>query len=134
MGNAEYMGMRKCFGRILEEKNVKVNLANGRGKTALHYAARYRDEMCDALLKKDANVNAKNENGETPLTVAVLNDSAECVKILSETAADLRGAILYAKTKGDLEAIEILKWSQKMHSLKIRKCTQGKAKLWSVKM
>merc|ERR1712096_97353 len=72
----------ECFERILEEKIVDVNLADEYGRTALHYAAEFgRNEMCDALLKRGANVNAKDTIGRTPLIVAVHN-SAECVKIL----------------------------------------------------
>merc|ERR1712098_259948 len=130
---------------ILEEKNVEVNLTNEYGETALHYAAEFgRDEMCAALLKKGANVNAKNKNGRTPLTVAVLNNSAVCVKIISGKAADPRGALEIAERKGFSELIEILKWKQKMFLMKIREYTngatlnkghtRGKANIFLVKM
>merc|ERR1712098_812235 len=104
------------------------------GNTALHIAARKceRADMCGALLKNGANVNAQNRLKKTPLTVAALNDSAECVKILSEKAADLRGALEFAEKNEEPETIKILKWSQKMHSLKIRKFPRGKSKLWSI--
>merc|ERR1712098_116170 len=114
--------IRAHFGR----KKVDVNLANDKGKTALHIAAeRGRDEMCDALLKKGANVNARRNNGYTPLTDAVFYNSTKCVKIISEKAADFRGALGIAKRRASVEVIEILKWKQKMPLTKIREYTDG---------
>jgi len=144
MGSVSW-NRRECFERILEEKKVDVNLANDKGKTALHFAVAYgRDEMCDALLKKGANVNAKRNNADTPLTDAVFYNSVKCVKIISEKAADLRGALGIAKRREFVEVIEILKWKQKMPLMKIREYTdgatlnkgrtRGKANIFSVKM
>lgn len=127
---------QECFDRILKEKEVNVHLVTIAGETALHYAAyMYGDgKMCAALLKKGANVNAKDTcDGDTPLTAAVRYGTKR-LKMVSEKTADLRGALEIANKKGLLEVTEILKWSQKLHLLRIRKCTQNEAKFWSVKM
>lgn len=64
---------KECFDRILEEQDVNVTWANKQSFTALHWAAAYGDEkMCEALLERGANVNAKNADGEAPLFTALV--------------------------------------------------------------
>ncbi|XP_046643175.1 serine/threonine-protein phosphatase 6 regulatory ankyrin repeat subunit B-like [Daphnia pulicaria] len=70
---------------LLEAKKVKgigdVNDQNKQGRTALHYAAAYSNEItAEHLIKKGANVNRRNNNGDTPLHYAALG--AEDMKII----------------------------------------------------
>ena len=52
--------------------------------------ARYRKvEMVDSLLKAEANVNAENENGDTPLHLATRNGTVEMVDSLLKAGADV---------------------------------------------
>ena len=51
--------------------NIDVNAADVLDKTALHYAAAEdHKEIAELLIGKGADVNAKNERGETPLDTA----------------------------------------------------------------
>src|SRR6185436_143471 len=55
-------------------QKVDVNAALPDGGTALAWAVQHDDrEMAAMLLSAGANVNAANEYGETPLTLACLN-------------------------------------------------------------
>ncbi|XP_046643226.1 serine/threonine-protein phosphatase 6 regulatory ankyrin repeat subunit A-like [Daphnia pulicaria] len=70
---------------LLEAKNVKglgdVNDANKQGRTALHYAAAYSNEItAEHLIKKGADVNCRANVGLTPLHYAVLG--AKDMKII----------------------------------------------------
>ena len=52
-------------------KKGYLDARNESGNTPLHEAARDgRLEICEFLIKHDADVNAKNTNGETPLDIA----------------------------------------------------------------
>ena len=67
-----------------------VNNANKRGLTALHHAASLGlDDMVRCLLHHDAEKEARDKRGETPLMKAVQNDQGTIVQILSDTEADL---------------------------------------------
>ena len=53
------------------------------GLTPLHLAARYgTPDMVRALLNAGANINAKNNNGSTPLFYATLNENHNMVQVL----------------------------------------------------
>ncbi len=70
---------------LLEAQKVKgmgdVNDRNKKGRTALHYAAAYSNEItAEHLIKKGANVNCRTNVGLTPLHYAVLG--ADDMKII----------------------------------------------------
>ncbi len=55
-----------------------INTMDKKGWSALHYAARYGCfEAVDFLLRKDANVNARTNEGTTPLSLAIVNNDIE---------------------------------------------------------
>ena len=85
--------------RSLIQKKADVNVAEGDGATALHWAA-YRDdlEIADLLLKAGAKVNAANDLGATPLWAASQNGSASMVKRLLDAGANPNLALLAGET------------------------------------
>jgi uncharacterized protein len=85
--------------RSFIQKKADVNVAEGDGATALHWAA-YRDdlEIADLLLKAGAKVNATNDLGATPLWAASQNGSASMVKRLLDAGANPNLALLAGET------------------------------------
>jgi ankyrin repeat protein len=70
---------------LLEAQKVKgmgdINDRNKQGRTALHYAAAYSNEItAEHLIKKGSNVNCRTNIGDTPLHYAVLG--ADDMKII----------------------------------------------------
>lgn len=62
----------------------------GSNRTLLHVAADYGQDAIIKLLleEKGAQVNARDDNGFTPLANAVLEGHTKCVKLLLEKGAD----------------------------------------------
>src|SRR5713226_1155309 len=73
-------GDRKTVHVLLEQQHADVNAAQPDGATALHWAANRDDlETADLLIRSGANLNAANEYGETPLSLACANANAAMV-------------------------------------------------------
>jgi len=71
-----------------------VNAADEKGSTALIEAARWgKREICEALLQRGADFNAKDEEGNTARTIG----QGEVVKLL-ETWAAKQGAAAEAES------------------------------------
>jgi ankyrin repeat protein len=70
-----------------EELNTPDNL----GRTILHWLPVWTDETSnwkiEAIIKRGANVNAKDASGVKPLDLAVFNGNVDLVKILLENGA-----------------------------------------------
>ncbi len=75
--------------RSLVQKS-DVNLAQGDGMTALHWAVYHEDlEMASALIKAGTNVNAANRlNAVTPLLIASTAGNAAIIDLLLKSGAD----------------------------------------------
>lgn len=80
--------------RILLDSGAKLNGVDGKGNTALHYAAREIQftrsrQFLEALISLRSNIEARNVDGETPLHVASRRGSVETVKFLLDNGADI---------------------------------------------
>src|SRR5215212_9547072 len=91
-----------------------VNVAEGDGMTALHWAAEHGDSaMADALLKAHANVKAATRIGSyTPLHIASKAGSAAVVRALLKAGADAKAvttsgatALHFAASSGSADAV-----------------------------
>ena len=75
--------------RMLLSDSIDVNIADGDGTTALHWAANRNDlDIADLLLRAEADVDAKNDLGATPLWLACTNIGNEMVIKLLDAGAD----------------------------------------------
>src|SRR5690348_10868536 len=69
--------------RALLKAGIDVNIAQGDGATALHWAVHNDDiSTTDLLLRAGANPNAANDLGVTPLYLACTNRDAAMVEKL----------------------------------------------------
>jgi len=70
-------------------KDVDPSIPDSSGYTALHYAARNRqEESCKLLLEKRANPNAQTPGGATPLHRAAFIGNVNIVSLLLRYKAD----------------------------------------------
>jgi len=85
--------------RALVLQRADVNVADGDGTTALHWAS-HRDDLDSAglLVRAGANVNAANDLGATPLWIASQNGSTSLVRVLLQAGADPNLALLLGET------------------------------------
>ena len=85
--------------RALLQQRVDVNVPQGDGATALHWAARWDDlETAGLLLKAGARVNSETDLGVTPLWLACQNGSANMVRALLAGGADASAALMSGET------------------------------------
>lgn len=81
------LGGNQEIAKVLIDRGVPVNQP---GWTALHYcAASGKAEMCQFLLDKDADIDARSPNGTTPLMMAVREGHFDVVKLLVWEVADV---------------------------------------------
>ena len=78
--------------RALLDEGVAVDVRQGDGATALHWAVHLSDGgMVETLLRAGADVDAVNDLGVAPLLIAATNGDAGVVKLLLESGADPNG-------------------------------------------
>ena len=84
--------------KLLRTYNANVKVADKDGNTPLHHIAAFYncEELCIALIKNGANVNAKNNYGDTPLHIAANHGCKKICEILIK-----RGAGVNAKGNCD---------------------------------
>ena len=74
-------GSQDCF--IASEISEQIQLCNCDGRSALHIATLQRDEAAiQTLIAYQAEINAPDKNGETPLQIALKNHDA-CFRLIS---------------------------------------------------
>ena len=80
------------------------------GDTALHFAVRNNfTDVAGYLIKKKANVNAKNKNNVTPFFEAMNQGNYELMELLLDHKAGKEpGAVLYAAQKNDVKLAAFL--------------------------
>jgi uncharacterized protein len=85
--------------RSILEKKADVNVTEGDGTTALHWAS-YADDLeaADLLIRAGANVNAANDLGVTALWTASENGSTAMVRRLLQAGANPDRALLAGET------------------------------------
>lgn len=79
------------FKNLIAQKPQLTKAKNAKGNTILHVAARNssKTEVVRLLLEKGANVNAANNNGETPVSVATYIGAKENFQLLMASKPNL---------------------------------------------
>ncbi len=111
-----------------------VNKANNQGNTALHYAvATGNAEMVKLLLSHNADVNAQNAKGWSPLSIAEKKNVGEVYNILEDKIASDKAAaqakIDAAKKAEEQAKIEIERKASEQARLAQQKVKQEQIKL-----
>ena len=71
------------------QEGVPVDCVDWRDQTALFYAAFNKTDVIRLLLQKGADVNKRDNIGETPVHVAALYNSTEAITMLIEHGASI---------------------------------------------
>lgn len=72
------------------------------GRTLLHYAVLANVRSCDYLLKEGCDINAVDNDGNTPMHISVMYASKECSKFLIDNGADMSIRNNNGKTPRDI--------------------------------
>ena len=91
LGHAAYIGDVATVWAILASGRIGVDSHSERysGNTALHDAALGgHREVVQLLLDNNANLNARNKAGETPIMLAVRHSRPEVAELLRDAGAD----------------------------------------------
>jgi RNA polymerase sigma factor (sigma-70 family) len=95
--------------KILLARSVKVDSGDNEGRTALHEAARWGATITKMLLARGANVNARTQNGVTPVMLAAEAQDPDALRLMLEKDADVNARddegktpLMYAAEHGRL--------------------------------
>ncbi|PRP81431.1 ankyrin repeat-containing protein [Planoprotostelium fungivorum] len=111
---------------LLSFPGIDVNLKNKDGNTALHYFCRSYispddcQDLFSTFVRRGANVNAANSNGETPLHKAMFNNSIRL--LLVELLLDCGAAINFVNQSGETALHYAARFGRKdlVHALVMR--------------
>jgi ankyrin repeat protein len=116
VADAAMKGNKEALRSLLQRK-ANVNIPQGDGTTALHWAVRSDDlETANLLIGAGANVSAANRDGATPLLLAAENGNAAMLETLIKAGADPSApltkygdtALMMAARTGKIDAIKTL--------------------------
>ena len=107
--------LKLVIDRICEDERVR-RATDGRLRTALHWAARYRSPACvQALIDRGMSVSAIDDGGNSPLMFATYSGRPNIALMLIKSGADAKQAnkkgvspLSYAMDKQDLTMSKIL--------------------------
>merc|ERR1719379_1206906 len=69
--------------KCLLDGRANPHSVDASGNSGLHYAAGYgRKELCEYLVRVNANVNQSNSRGQTPLAAATMNRQTAVIEML----------------------------------------------------
>jgi ankyrin repeat protein len=85
--------------RAFLQSGMNPNAKNEKGETALTYAIQYRDPKVIKVLLEKADVNMKDDLGNSPIHLAVAKKKEEIFDLLLEKNADVNVAGADGKTK-----------------------------------
>lgn len=74
------------------QAGINPNAKNDKGETALTFAVQYKDAKVAKLLVEQADLNLRDDNGNTPLFVAVKNEKEDLFDLLLDKGADPNGS------------------------------------------
>ena len=98
----------------MSERSGKINSLDGRGRTALHWAAvRGREDLVNTLLEAGANTDLRDDTGATPAHLAVQSASPGTVEIFITRGHHLlldnqgRTPLMWAVVSGEQQMVEL---------------------------
>ena len=75
-------GYTKCFEELLKY-DADINIVAGTGDKAIHLAVKFHQpKMIKALVQKGASLSEKNSDGETPATIAVIENHVDVLRVI----------------------------------------------------
>ncbi len=116
MGVMQYVALSGSESTLdyLLRAGFKINDRGGDGRTALHHAAAHSPEAVDPLIRKGADINAKDKAGERPIAKAAWNMISPVVDLLVKRKASLAndspsgmGPLQISARLGDVESIKV---------------------------
>lgn len=85
--------------RAFLQSGMNPNAKNEKGETALTHAIQYKDPKVAKVLLEKADVNMKDDAGNSPIHLAVAQKKEEILGLLLEKGADVNVAGAVGKTK-----------------------------------
>ena len=114
---AAYRGYPMSVGHLIK-MGADLNSVDGEGNTALHYVARgfdKRETIALDLLRRGAQVNVKNMEGNTPLIIASGRRDLSVISALLDNGADVNAqnkngwsSLMEAAKEGHLPIVKLL--------------------------